>query len=375
MTAATSRPIGTPVDELDTPALLIDAALLERNLAALQGQLAGTAIACRPHTKSHKSPLIAQMQIARGARGVCCSKLGEAEVMAAGGVDDILVTTPVVGAAKARRLAALAARNRMAVVADNPRNVRELDAAAAGVGAVIDVVIEVDVGQGRCGVASSEQALAVADAISAAPALRLRGLQGYQGKLQSVASFDARRTAVRIALDQLLAVAGAFDRRGIPVDVLTGGGTGSLSIDIALGGLTELQPGSYVFMDSSYRRILWDAAAGAPPFANALSVLATVVSRPVSGRAVLDVGWKAASSDSGPPVYKGGAAAGQPLEFAGDEHSLATGTACAGLDVGSKVELIPSHCDTTVNLYDRYHVVRNGALEAVWPIAGRGRSD
>jgi D-serine deaminase-like pyridoxal phosphate-dependent protein len=364
--------IGRPVADLPTPALLIDAALLERNLAALRECMGAGTAAYRPHTKSHKSPLIAKMQIAHGARGVCCSKLGEAEVMAAGGVDDIHITTPVVGSDKARRLAQLAAQGRVSVVVDNADNAAELSVAATALGAVIDVLIEMDVGQGRCGVAGPEQALAVADAIGRAQGLRLKGMQGYQGKLQSMIAFNARRDAVHSALDKLMQGAQALKDHGFPVEALTGGGTGSLAIDLEFGGLTELQPGSYVFMDSTYRRIDWNTKAARTPFANSLSVLAGVVSRPLAGRAVLDVGWKAASSDSGPPVLKSD---GSPVEFAGDEHSLVTGAAASALKAGSKLELIPSHCDTTVNLYDRYHVIRNGIVEAVWPVAARGRSD
>jgi len=177
---------------------------------------------------------------------------------------------------------------------------------------------------------------------------------------------------VRAALDKLLRGAETLKDRGFPVEVLTGGGTGSLMIDLEFSGLNELQPGSYVFMDSTYRRIGWDDKAARSPFTNSLSVLAGVVSRPLSDRAVLDVGWKAASSDSGPPVLK---ESGLAIEFAGDEHSLVTGAAASALSVAGKVELIPSHCDTTVNLYDRYHVIRNGVVEAVWPVAARGRSD
>ena len=365
--------IGRPLADLPTPALLIDVALLERNLATMKDCMGAGKAAYRPHTKSHKSPLIAKMQIAHGARGVCCSKLGEAEVMAAGGVDDIHITTPVVGRDKARRLARLAASGgRVSVVVDSADNAAELSAAASALGTVIDVLIELDVGQGRCGVAGPEQALAVAEAVKRAKGLRLKGMQGYQGKLQSMVAYSGRRDAVRAALDHLLQGAQALRERGFTVEVLTGGGTGSLAIDLEFGGLTELQPGSYVFMDSTYRRIDWNDKAARTPFANSLSVLAGVVSRPLAGRAVLDVGWKAASSDSGPPVLKGD---GTPVEFAGDEHSLVTGAAASALKAGSKLELIPSHCDTTVNLYDRYHVIRNGVVEAVWPVAARGRSD
>ena len=364
--------IGQPVEALPTPALLIDVILLERNLAAMQQCMSTGKAAYRPHTKSHKSPLIAKMQIAYGACGVCCSKLGEAEVMAAGGVDDIHITTPVVGADKARRLAQLAAKGRVSVVVDNADNVNELSAAAIALGTVIDVLIEMDVGQGRCGVAGPEQALAIAESVKRAQGLRLKGMQGYQGKLQSVVAFGERRDAVRPALDKLMQGAQALRDRGFAVEVLTGGGTGSLAIDLEFGGLTELQPGSYVFMDSTYRRIAWNANAARTPFGNSLSVLAGVVSRPLADRAVLDVGWKAASSDSGPPVLKD---SGLAIEFAGDEHSLVTGTAASALQAGAKIELIPSHCDTTVNLYDRYHVIRNGVVEDVWPVAARGRSD
>jgi D-serine deaminase-like pyridoxal phosphate-dependent protein len=312
------------------------------------------------------------MQLAHGAGGVCCSKLGEAEVLVAGGIVDIHITTPVVGTDKTRRLAALAASARMSVVVDNAENVAQLSDATTAAGVVIGAVIEMDVGQGRCGVASVEEALALAAAVDAAKGLTLKGMQGYQGKLQSVTRFSDRRQGVRAALDKLLDAAHALERHGFQIALLTGGGTGSLPIDLAAGGLTELQPGSYVFMDSSYRQIDWNADAGRTPFANALSVLAGVVSRPLSDRAVLDVGWKAASSDSGPPVLKEG---GYAVEFAGDEHSLVRGEIASTLRVGSRVELIPSHCDTTVNLYDRYHVIRDGALEAIWPVAGRGRTD
>jgi len=364
--------IGRPLGDVPTPALLVDAVLLERNLAAMAAHFADSRVVYRPHTKCHRSPLIAKMQLAHGARGVCCSKLGEAEVLVAGGIVDIHITTPVVGTDKTRRLAALAASARMSVVVDNAENVAQLSDATTAAGVVIGAVIEMDVGQGRCGVASVEEALALAAVVVAANGLTLKGMQGYQGKLQSVTRFSDRRKGVRAALDKLLAAAHALEQHGFQIALLTGGGTGSLPIDLASGGLTELQPGSYVFMDSSYRQIDWNADAGRTPFANALSVLAGVVSRPLSDRAVLDVGWKAASSDSGPPVLKEG---GYAVEFAGDEHSLVRGEIASTLRVGSRVELIPSHCDTTVNLYDRYHVIRDGAVEAIWPVAARGRTD
>lgn len=365
--------VGLPVQELPTPALLIDAGLLESNIAAMRDCMPAGAVAYRPHTKSHKSPHIAALQIAAGARGVCCAKLGEAEVMFAGGIDDVHITTPVVGRSKASRLAQLACQGRVSVVADDADNLRELSRAAVAAGTVIGVLIEMDVGQGRCGVQSAEEVLRLATTTGALPALQLHGLQGYQGRLQSVVDFNQRRSAVAVALDRLLEGAAALKRAGIAAPVLTGGGTGSLPLDLALGGLTELQPGSYVFMDSTYRSVQWNASGERGPFANALTVLTSVVSHPLKDRAVLDVGWKALSCDSGAPVLKGDPVVA--IEFAGDEHSLVTGDAGAALRVGDRVEIVPSHCDTTVNLYDCFHVVRNGVIEDLWPIAARGRSD
>lgn len=373
MISAAGDMIGLPLQALPTPVLLIDAALLEANLAAMAARLRGHDVACRPHVKSHKSPVIAAMQIAAGAQGVCCAKLGEAEVMLGAGVGDVHITTPVVGRGKAARLARLAAAGRVSVVVDDAQNIAMLSDAARAAGATIDVLIEMDVGQGRCGVASAEQALNLAEAVMRLPGLRLRGLQGYHGGLQSVVAFDDRREGVKLALERLQAGADRLGRAGLPVSVLTGGGTGSLPIDLELGGLNELQPGSYVFMDGTYRNIQWNSQGGAAPFTNALTVLASVVSHPLRDRVVLDVGWKAVSCDSGVPVLKGETRS--PVEFAGDEHSLLRGAAAVGLKVGDFVELVPSHCDTTVNLYDRFHVIRGGVVEAVWPISARGRSD
>ncbi len=375
---AISNWIGRPLQDLPTPALLVDVRLLEANLAAMRACMSSGKAACRPHTKSHKSPLIAAMQIAAGAAGVCCAKLGEAEVMFAGGIRDVHVTTPVVGAAKADRLARLAQQGVVSVVADDADNLRALSRAASDAGSTIDVLIEMDVGQGRCGVSSAGAALKLAEVATDLPGLRLRGLQGYQGRLQSVPDYRQRRGQVLQAQERLREGAEALKKAGITAPVLTGGGTGSLPIDLDLGGLNELQPGSYVFMDSNYRGVEWDAAGSRSPFANALTVLASVVSHPLKDRVVLDVGWKALSSDSGAPVLKenfGDVAAAQAIEFAGDEHSLLGGDAALVLRLGDRVEIIPSHCDTTVNLYDVFYVLRDGVVEAVWPVAARGRSD
>ena len=359
------------VEDLDTPVLLVDRGALGRNVARMAALAAEAGLACRPHAKAHKCPHIARLQIEAGAAGVCCAKLGEAEVMAAAGIGDILVTTPAIGRSKAMRLAAAAQAARIAVVVDDPGNVADLAAAAQTAGRKLDVLVEVDVGQGRCGVPPGPRAAELARLVAGHPWLRFRGLQGYQGALQMQAGLAERRRAVRSALDLLADSAEAVRKAGIEVETLTGGGTGSSAIDAALGGLTEIQPGSYVFMDSNYRAIQWPGAP-APPFESALTVLAGVVSRPAADRAILDAGWKSISGDGGPP-----SAVDHPqaeFGFAGDEHSALAFPGAAPLAVGDKVALMPSHCDTTVNLHDRFVVVSGGEVEDAWEIAARGRS-
>lgn len=358
------------IEDLDTPVLLLDAAALERNIARMRDLAAGAGVALRPHAKTHKSPMVARMQIEAGAVGVCCAKLGEAEVLAAEGVPDILITTAVVGESKTMRLMAVAAQCRVGVVTDSERNIAELGGAARTAGQPLDVVVEVDVGQGRCGVAPGPEAARLARLIADNPWLRFRGLQGYQGKIQMTADFAEREARAADALGRLDATARLVREAGVAVEVLTGGGTGTSAIDGAGGILTEIQPGSYVFMDSSYDRIGWRDGA-TQPFETALSVLATVVSRPAPDRVVIDAGLKTLSSDSGMPRPAG--LPGAAFSFGGDEHGQLQFGGASPLDVGDKVTLHPSHCDTTVNLHDHYYVTRDGVVEDVWPVAARGR--
>lgn len=364
-----SNLIGLPLEKLDTPALLIDLDRFEQNLARMQ-QFLKSSCRYRPHVKSHKSPIIAQLQLQHGAIGVCCAKISEAEVMVEGGVSDIHVTTPVTTPEKIHRFIALARRARASVVVDHPDNVSALSEAASAAKVSLRLFVEVDVGQHRCGVPPGPLVADLIDHIAGSRGLVFAGLQGYQGRLQAIISFAERRREVERSLALLLETAETVRQRGHAVEVLTGGGTGSSAIDVALGGLNELQPGSYVFMDSSYRRIEWEAGR-ANPFEPSLSVLTSVVSRPSANRLVLDVGWKAASSDSGPPATK---TPEWSFEFAGDEHGILQRVGGPPLALGDKIELVPSHCDTTINLYDSYIGIRRGVVEAVWPIAARGRS-
>jgi len=365
--------VGRSLGDVNTPALLIDAEGLERNIKTMAAITANAPGRLRPHCKTHKSIRIARTQIEAGAQGVCCAKLSEAAAIASGGVDDILITTPIVDRTKLEQLAALARVSKIAVVFDDASSLSGLAAAAEKAQRAIEVMIEVDVGQGRCGVPPGTAALKLVEELRGFPALRFRGLHGYQGKLQMVAKYEERRRGVRQALDLLLETAEHIRRAGHSLKILTGGGSGTVAIDIACGSLTEYQPGSYVFMDANYRKIEWDELGNPPPFTNTLTVMGSIVSRPSKDRAVIDVGWKSASCDSGPPVPVDDTLT---FDFAGDEHGIVKRRDGASLDLnlGSQLNLIPSHCDTTVNLFDTAHVIRAGRVEAIWAIDGRGCS-
>ncbi len=359
------------IEELDTPVLLVDADAFERNVARMARLCADAGVACRPHAKAHKSPQIARIQMEAGAVGMCCAKLGEAEVMAAAGIEDLHITTPVVGASKIMRLTGAARQSRISVVADDPDNISDLAAGAQTAGLRLDVLVEVDVGQGRCGVPPGPRAAELARLIAGHPWLRFRGLQTYHGTIQMTGDLAERRAAAAQALEKAELSARLVREAGLAVEVLTGGGTGTSAIDAAAGGLTELQPGSYIFMDTNYSAIEWDGAS-APPFENALTLLAGVLSKPAANRVILDSGMKAISGDGGAPRAADHAEA--EFRFGGDEHGQLSFAGEAPLKVGDKAMLLPSHCDTTVNLHDRFVVTSGGEVAEVWEIAARGRS-
>jgi 3-hydroxy-D-aspartate aldolase len=372
--AADDRIVGQSLDAIDTPALLIDLDVLEANITAMAALCAGKPQRLRPHAKTHKSPIIAAMQRQAGAVGICCAKISEAEALAGASINDVLITTPLVGAPKLNRLAALASRVRVTTVVDDVEALTGLAEAAIRAGCTLDVLVEVDVGQNRCGVRSPRAAADLADAIAHSRSLRFVGLQGYQGRLQSIVSDQERSAAVGQAMQRLQQAAELVQARGHTIEILTGGGSGSVRFDLELGILQELQPGSYVFMDASYRKIRWDEQGSSPPFRPALTILGRVISRPGPERVVVDVGWKAASSDAGPPEVIG--RDDLDFEFAGDEHGTLVRADGSSLDLrlGDTVHLLPSHCDTTVNLYSTYTVHRGDRVEAVWPVTARGCS-
>jgi D-serine deaminase-like pyridoxal phosphate-dependent protein len=361
--------IGMTLAEVDTPCLLLDLDAFERNLDRLDASLAGRAVRVRPHAKSHKCPQIALRQIARGAVGVCCQKVSEAEAMVAGGVPDVLIANEVVGKPKVERLAALARQARIRVCADNAANVRDLDAAARAGGVVLDVLVEVNVGANRCGVEPGEPVAALARAIAACDSLRFAGLQAYHGSAQHLRAVTGRREAIASAVAKVKASQAALAAAGLPCECVTGAGTGTYLYEAASEVYTELQPGSYIFMDADYARNDW-TESGAPRFEHSLFVWTTVMSTPGGGQAVVDAGLKASSVDSGMPRVAD--IAGAEYVKASDEHGVIRLAAGSSLALGEKLRLIPGHCDPTVNLYDGYVCVRDGRVEALWPIAARG---
>jgi D-serine deaminase-like pyridoxal phosphate-dependent protein len=363
-------------DEIPTPALLLDLDRFERNIARMADHVRRAGKQIRPHAKTHKCPEIARRQIAAGALGVACAKLGEAEVMASAGIRGLLITTEVVAPQGVARLVRLVAgAPDTMVVVDNADNAAALGRAMLAAGQVLDVMIDVDVGNRRTGAQPGAPALALARAITATRGLRLRGLQGYAGHCAHVMGWAARRDASLKALAPLMDTRRLLEKDGIPVAIVAGGSTGTHDIDVELDGLTELQSGSYCVMDLEYRHIGGRGGALLTDFEMALTVVATVVSVPTADRAMVDAGLKAFSTDKPfppEPVERPGIQYG----FAGDEHGRLTITDPARAPrLGERIEFFPPHCDPTINLYDRIHALRGDTVEAVWNVAARGRSD
>ncbi len=370
MTQPCPANVGDPVEQIETPALLVDLDAYEHNLDCMATIIAEHNVRFRPHAKTHKSPEIALDQIKRGAIGICCQKVSEAEIMVQGGVPDVLVSNQIVGRAKLRRLAALATSVHIAVCADDPGNIAEINAAAAEAEVRLTVLVEIDVGAGRCGVPPGNPALELAQAVASAPNLQFGGLQAYHGGAQHIRSHEARRLAIVEAAGKTSDTIKLLAGDGLECPMVTGGGTGSLDIDLELGVLNELQAGSYIFMDADYGRNFDRDEAPFTPFRNSLFVRASVMSTPRSGVAIIDAGLKALAFDSGNPEIFG--RCGAHYVAPSDEHGNLEVSGANPLLLGEAVTLIPGHCDPTVNLYDWYVGVRGDVVERVWPVAARG---
>jgi 3-hydroxy-D-aspartate aldolase len=364
--------IGMTLADVDTPALLIDLDAFERNLHRMADALPKDGrVKLRPHAKTHKSPAIALRQIALGAVGMCCQKVGEAEILVAGGIQDVLVSNEVVGSAKLRRLAALARDARVGICVDDAANVADLQEAAKAAGTRLNVLVEIDVGASRCGVTPGEAAALLAEKISRSANLTFAGIQAYHGAAQHIRQHAERRAAIMRAADMAASTCDLLHRRGIDCPVIAGAGTGSFRFEIESGVYNELQCGSYVFMDADYARNLDIHGDVTPEFEHSLFLWTTVMSRPTELRAIVDAGLKAFSVDSGMPTLPDIPDA--DLTKASDEHGrLDLRRPTNALRLGDKIRLIPGHCDPTVNLHDWYVGVRGSTVEAVWPVAARG---
>lgn len=365
--------IGAAVEDIDTPALIVDLDALDRNIAKM-AELARTAgVRVRPHAKTHKSAAIALRQIEQGAVGQCVQKVGEAEALVRGGVRDVLVSNQVVGERKLRRLAALAKDATVALCFDSAGQVDAASRVAKEFGVEFGALVEIEVGMERCGVAPGQPAAALARRIADAPNLKFRGLQAYHGRAQHLPTHQQRAQAIASAIDAVRETLDALKTENLTCDTIAGAGTGTFRFESESGVYNELQVGSYVFMDTDYAKIGNKDGGLYTAFEHSLFVLASVISTPTAERAIVDAGLKSYSAEKGPPWVHGLA----DVECMGvsDEHGkLILGPKAKPLKVGEKVWLIPGHCDPTVNLHDWYVGVRNGRVEALWPISARGAS-
>ena len=365
--------VGMPVEQVETPALLVDLDALERNLIRMAETVSNTSVSLRPHSKTHKCPVIANRQIALGAVGICCQKVSEAEVMVHGGVPDVLITNEIIGGSKLARLASLAKLAQIAVCADDAKNIDDLSEVAHTFGVRLPVLVELDVGEHRCGVEDAGSVLQLAKRVAASRGLRFTGIHAYHGSAQHIREYEERRRTIKNAAERVQGILGMLRQNGLAADVVTGGGTGTYPFEIESGVYTEIQPGSYIFMDADYAKVLGEDGEPLGSFEQALFVYGTVISRTVPDRAVVDVGLKAVSVDSGMPLVDG-----MPdvvFVAAGDEHGkLKLNNPGRSLGVGDKLRLIPGHCDPTVNLFDWYVCIRSGRVESLWPVAARGPS-
>lgn len=367
---------GAPSAVVPTPSLILDLDALDRNIARAAEWSRRTGVGLRPHAKAHKSREVARRQIKAGAIGLCVSSAHEAEALAAPGIPSILLTSPIVSPAKARQLAGIGRHGvQPSAVADSPAIASMLAAAARDVGHSLDLFIDLDIGMGRTGTAL-EAVAPLAEHILSLEGVRLVGVQGYSGLVQHIADY-AERAGIYRAQTELLRIGRDRLRAISPTaNIVTAGGTGTMDIDGSDAIATDLQIGSYVFMDRQYSAVQLQPGSEPPLFEQSLFVRSSVISRPLPSQATLDAGTKSLGLDQpGPGVWRlrnGAPAQAHRLSYSffGDEFGRLTGPALP--EIGEWVDLVPAHCDPTVNLHDRYHVVSGGAMVDIWQIQGRG---
>jgi len=379
--------IGKHWTEIETPALMVDLDIMEANMDKMMAFLrdAGAGVGIRPHAKTHKIPQIANMQMAKGALGICAAKLGEAEALAEGGVPDILIANQTVGANKIKRLAELSKKTNLKVAVDSKENLLDIARESAATGGNVGIVVEVDVGNKRAGVRSHEEAIELAKLAASTPGVWYAGVMGYEGFAVFIPDFEERRRVAERAYDILMGYRDAIkEKAGLDSGIVSAAGSGTYMFAAKRKGLTDIQAGSYIFMDVRY-----GSTAGVD-FLNSLAVVTTIVSHPEPEVYITDAGQKSMTQEFGLvttlPSY------GLKVQSMSEEHVTMRPTgeperlpgiglldekygkeAKKPFKVGDKILLIPSHCCTTVNLHDVLYAVRDGVVEDVWPVAGRGK--
>lgn len=362
--------VGMSLDDVSTPALIVDLDAFERNVKLMGDFIKEKGIRHRAHAKTHKSADIALYQIEHGgACGVCCQKVAEAEALVAGGVKDVLVSNQVVDPKKIDRLARMAKEARVLVCVDDLGNVDDLSAAATKHGVTIECLVEIDCGAGRCGVQWGEPVVEIAKKIAAGDGLTFSGLQAYQGAAQHVHDFEERKGKIDAAVKQVSDTVDMLKAEGLECDIVGGAGTGTYYFEGGSGVYNEMQCGSYIFMDADYQRVLDDKGGFISEFDNSLFIWTSVMSHTKADKAICDAGLKAQSVDSGLPVIFGR----DDVEYikCSDEHGVIADPNGA-LKLNDKLKLIPGHCDPTCNVYDWYVGIRDGKVECLWPVTARG---
>jgi len=359
--------------DLPTPALLVDEDALEHNLDKMTSFYQSKPQELRPHGKTHKCPILAKKQLDRGAIGICAAKVSEAEVMVDAGIASVLITSPVVTPEKIERVVALAKKSdEVAIVVDQAQNVQDYSDAAVAASVTLRLVVSLDM-FGRTGIAMGQPTIDLVAAIDKSPGVVFAGLQAYAGHLQHVSGWETRREQSIAAMTRAAETKAEVEKAGFEVPILTGGGTGTYNIDSEVSGITDMQVGSYLFMDVNYRNIGGKQNSIFDDFRPSLLVLATAISQPREGSITLDAGYKAFAADQEPPVLRD--IDGVAYGWYGDEHGvLRFKNPSRRVEIGDKVLLIASHCDPTVNLYDHYFPFRDERVTELWPIAARGRS-
>lgn len=360
--------IGMPKEDIDTPALVIDLDILEDNIARMADYFRGVKSSLRPHFKTHQCPIISHKQLEAGAAGIACGKLEQAEALVNGGITrNILIANQVVTKPKIAKLMGLNRHAEVMCSVDNPGNITDLSDAAQLFGVEIGVLVEVNVGLNRCGVDTPERALELAKQIEQAKGLRFMGLQAYEGHLDCIGYTRERKAqAIHHDMQPVLGAVEIIKSAGLDVPLVDAGGTGSYDITGEIPGITEIQAGSYVFMDNYYLQVV---ASGFRP---SLTLLTSVMSLPCRGRVIADAGFKSLTDIGAMPSPLG--IDGAKVARLNEEHCFLEFTdPSRELRLGDKIDLVLGNASTTVNLHDRYYGVRNGKVEVIWPITGRGK--